>query len=160
MRIPGDKRSPFPDECGNRAGVFAEAVRDGDMDLAWSMLSRETRGMRMGVWATKNRVNMQDAYRAGYNSDHPMRAAMLDDFRKTVLSLWPLEDLTDLGISPTSYLDDVHAFAFLPFGMQEDTTEVEPGRAMNGLILPMLWEDDDWQVDLPGWRFLEVPEKG
>jgi len=26
------------------------------------------------------------------------------------------------------------------------------------LILPMLWEDDDWQVDLPGWRFLEVPE--
>ena len=117
MRIPGDKRSPFPDECGNRAGVFAEAVRDGEMDLAWSMLSKETRGMRMGVWATKNRVNMQDAYRAGYNSDHPLRAAMLDDFRSTVLSLWPLEDLTDLGISPTSYLDDMHAFAFLPFLM-------------------------------------------
>ena len=87
MRIPGDKRSPFPDECGNRAGVFAEAVRDGEMDLAWSMLSKETRGMRMGVWATKNRVNMQDAYRAGYNEGHPLRAAMLDDFRKTVLSL-------------------------------------------------------------------------
>ena len=64
MRIPGEKRSPFPDDCGNRAGVFAEAVRDGEMDLAWSLLSRETRGMRMGVWATLNRVNMQDAYRA------------------------------------------------------------------------------------------------
>jgi hypothetical protein len=23
----------------------------------------------------------------------------------------------------------------------------------------MLWEDDAWQVDLPGWRFLEVPDK-
>ena len=29
MRIPGEKRSPFPDDCGSRAGVFAEAVRDG-----------------------------------------------------------------------------------------------------------------------------------
>ena len=160
MRIPGEKRSPFPDECGNRAGAFAEAVRDGEMDLAWSMLSKETRGMRMGVWATRNQVDMQDAYRAGYNSDHPLRSAMLEDFRKTVLSLWPLEDLTDLGISPTSYVDDQHAFAFLPFGMQEDTTEVEHGRAMNGLILPMLWEDEDWQVDLPGWRFLDAPDKG
>ena len=44
-------------------------------------------------------------------------------------------------------------------GMEDATTEVEHGRAMHGLRLPMLWEDDDWQVDLPGWRFLEVPEK-
>ena len=160
MRIPGDKRSPFPDECGARAGIFAEAVRDGEMDLAWSMLSKETRGMRMGVWATRYRVDMQQAYRAGYNADHPMRASMLEDFRSTVLRLWPFEDLTDLGISPTSYVDDEHAFAFLPFGMKEDTTEVRRGRAMNGLILPMLWEDGDWKIDLPGWRFLEVPEEG
>ena len=153
MRIPGEKRSPYPDECGNRAGAFAEAVRLGDMDEAWSLLSKETRGMRMGVWATKNRVDMQQAYRAGYDARHPMRASMLDDFRNTVLSLWPLEDLTDLGISPTSYVDDRHAFAFLPFGMNEDTTEVTRGRAMNGLILPMLLEDEEWRVDLPGWRF-------
>ena len=159
MRIPGEKRSPFPDECGNRAGAFAEAVRSGDMDLAWSMLSKETRGMRMGVWATRNSVDMQHAYRAGYDPDHPMRPSMLEDFRSTVLRLWPLEDLTDLGISPTSYVDDQHAFAFLPFGMEEDTTEVEQGRSMRGLILPMLWEDDEWRVDLPGWRFLEVPEQ-
>ena len=159
MRIPGEKRSPFPDECGNRAGVFAEAVRDGDMETAWAMLSKETRGMRMGVWATRNRIDMQDAYRAGYNPEHPYRGPMLEDFRKTVLSLWPLEDLTDLGISPTSYVHDLHAFTFLPFGMEDDTTEVEHGRAMNGLILPMLLEDGEWRVDLPGWRFLEVPGK-
>ena len=77
MRIPGEKRSPFPDDCGSRAGEFAEAVRDGEMDQAWSMLSKETRGMRMGVWATRNRIDMQEAYRAGYNSDHPLRSAML-----------------------------------------------------------------------------------
>ena len=106
MPIPGDRRSPFPDECGNQAGIFAEAVRDGDMNLAWSVLSKETRGMRMGVWATRYRVDMQVAYRAGYNLEHPMRAAMLEDFRTTVLRLWPLEDLTDLGISPTSYVDN------------------------------------------------------
>ena len=89
MRIPGEKRSPFPDECGNRAGMFAEAVRDGHMDIAWSMLSKETRGMRMGVWATRYRIDMQVAYRAGYNAGHPMRSAMLEDFRTTVLRLWP-----------------------------------------------------------------------
>ena len=158
MTMPGEKRSPFPDECGNRAGIFAEAVRDGNMDLAWSMLSKETRGMRMGVWATRYRIDMQVAYRAGYNEGHPMRAAMLEDFRTTVLSLWPLEDLIDLGISPTSYIDDEHAFAFLPFGITEDNTEVRRGRAMNGLILPMLMEDGEWKVDLPGWRFMENPK--
>ena len=55
------------------------------MDLAWSMLSKETRGMRMGVWATRNNIDMQVAYRAGYEDDHPMRASMLEDFRSTVL---------------------------------------------------------------------------
>ncbi|MEK7807146.1 MAG: hypothetical protein AAB528_05365, partial [Chloroflexota bacterium] len=66
MRIPGDKRSQHPDECGHRAGVFAEAIRDNNMELAWSMLSKETRGMRLGVWATRNKIDMQLAYRAAY----------------------------------------------------------------------------------------------
>ena len=117
MRIPGEKRSAYPDECGQVAGTFAEAIRDNQMDLAWSMLSKETKGMRMGVWSTRNNIDMQIAYRAAYEPDHPQRSAMLDDFRDTVLRLWPLEDLTDLGVSPTSYLDDDHAFAFLPFAL-------------------------------------------
>jgi hypothetical protein len=25
---------------------------------------------------------------------------------------------------------------------------------MSAIILPMILEDDQWQVDLPGWRFL------
>jgi hypothetical protein len=110
--IPGEKRSQTPDECGHRAGVFAESIRDNDMELAWSLLSKETRGMRMGVWATRNNTDMQLAYRAAYDPDHPMRESMLEDFRTTVLRLWPLEDLTDLGVAPTSYVDDEHAFAF------------------------------------------------
>ena len=156
MQIPGKKRSQYPDECGNQAGVFAEAIRDNQMDLAWSLLSKETRGMRMGVWATRNNIDMQVAYRAGYDSDHPMRASLLEDFRSTVLRLWPLEDLSDLGVSPTSYLDDEHAFAFLPFGASRVVPRSSQGRMMNGLILPMLREDDQWRIDLPGWRFLEV----
>jgi hypothetical protein len=67
--------------------MFAEAVRDGDMDLAWSMLSKETRGMRLGVWATRNEIDMQIAYRAAYDSTHPQRQSMLEDFRNTVLHL-------------------------------------------------------------------------
>lgn len=53
MQMPGQKRSLYPDEVGTRAGLFAEAIRDGDMDRAWSILSKETRGMRMGgvCWA-------------------------------------------------------------------------------------------------------------
>ena len=156
MRIPGHKRFSDPDECGSRAGVFAEAVRDGDMDLAWSMLSKETRGMRLGVWATRNEIDMQVAYRAAYDSAHPQRQSMLEDFRNTVLRLWPLEDLTDLGISPTNYVDDEHAFAFLPFGVTTNADRLAHRRLMPGIILPMLLEDGEWQVDLPGWRFLET----
>ena len=160
MRIPGHKRFSDPDECGSRAGVFAEAVRDGDMELAWSMLSKETKGMRMGVWATRNDIDMQVAYRASYDSGHPQRAAMLDDFRTTVLRLWPLEDLTGLGISPTNYIDDEHAFAFLPFGLTLDVDRLAHRKLMPGIILPMLLEDGEWRVDLPGWRFLEVEGPG
>ena len=160
MRIPGQKRSLYPDEVGNRAGVFAEAVRDGNMDLAWSMLSKETRGMRMGVWATRNSIDMQAAYRAAYDSGHPMRAAMLEDFRTTVLRLWPLEDLSDLGVAPTNYVDDEHAFAFLPFGITQDTSVVHESQMMSGLIIPMLFENGQWQVDLPSWRFLDTENQG
>ncbi len=136
--------------------MFAEAVRDNRMDLAWSMLSKETRGMRMGVWATRNNIDMQIAYRAGYDTEHPMRESLLEDFRSTVLRLWPLEDLTDLGVSPTNYLDDYHAFAFLPFGMSKVAPQTQRRRMLNGLILPMLLEDGDWVVDLPGWRFYDA----
>jgi hypothetical protein len=160
MRIPGQKRSLYPDEVGSRAGMFAEAVRDGSMDLAWSMLSKETRGMRLGVWATRNSIDMQAAYRAAYDSGHPMRVSMLEDFRTTVLRLWPLEDLSDLGVAPTNYIDDEHAFAFLPFGVTADTSVVHESRMMSGLIIPMLLEDGQWQVDLPGWRFLDAGNQG
>jgi hypothetical protein len=160
MRIPGQKRSLSPDEVGARAGEFAEAIRTGNMDLAWSMLSKETRGMRMGVWATRNNIDMQLAYRAGYDSSHPQRASMLEDFRTTVLRLWPLEDLADLGISPTSYVDDQHAFVFLPFGVTTQTSVIARRRLMSGLIIPMLLEEGQWRVDLPGWRFLPTKEQG
>ena len=156
MQIPGHKRSQNPDECGNRAGIFAEAVRDSQMELAWSMLSKETRGVRMGVWATRNNVDMQIAYRAAYDSGHPSRADLLEDFRTTVLRLWPLEDLTGLGVAPTSYVDDEHAFAFLPFGVTSDVARVARRRLMSGLIIPMLLEGGEWRVDLPGWRYLDV----
>lgn len=159
MRIPGNRRSQEPDEVGQRAGLFAESIRDGDMDLAWSMLSKETRGMRMGVWATRNSIDMQVAYRAAYDADHPMRPSLLDDFRTTVLRLWPLEDLTDLAAAPTRYVDDVHAFVFLPFGVMDETV-VQHSTLMSGLVIPMLLEESLWQVDLPGWRFLDSSERG
>lgn len=158
MRIPGHRRSQEPDVVGQRAGLFAESIRDGDMDLAWSMLSKETRGMRLGVWATRNDIDMQVAYRAAYDAGHPMRPSMLDDFRTTVLRLWPLEDLTDLAAAPTRYVDDTHAFVFLPFGVMDDETVVPRSRLMSGLVIPMLLEDAAWQIDLPGWRFLDHPQ--
>ena len=156
MRMPGHRRSREPDQVGQRAGLFAESIRDGDMDLAWSMLSKETRGMRLGVWATRLSIDMQVAYRAAYDANHPMRASLLDDFRTTVLRLWPLEDLYELAAAPTRYVDDVHAFVFLPFGVADETL-VQHSRLMSGLMIPMLLEDAQWQVDLPGWRFYDPP---
>jgi len=156
MWIPGEQRSPYPDEVGARAGVFAAAIRDNDMEQAWGMISKETRGMRCGVWATQNNIDMQQAYRAAYHPPHPMRTDLLADLRHIVLRHWPLEDLDDLGVTPTRYVDDVHAFAFLPFGVTSDATWIAHRRVMAGVILPMVLEDAQWQVDLPGWRFLQV----
>ena len=154
MRIPGTKRSLSPDKCGLRAGQFAEAVRDNDMHTAWNMLSRESQGVRQGIWATQKGIDLQVVYRAAHDLDHPMAPLMMEDFRDTILKMWPLEDLTDLGVAPTSYLDDYRAFAFLPFGMTHDQ-QVMPsaGGMMNGIIIPMLLEDGEWKIDLPGWRF-------
>ena len=152
MRIPGTRRSSVPDDCGMKAGQFAEAVRD-DIQAAWEMLSRESRGVRQGVWATQKKIDLQVVYRVAHSPSHPMFQLMMEDFRKTVLKMWPLEDLTDLGVAPTSYIDDAHAFAFLPFGVTEDQERVSKSKAMSGLIIPMLLEDGDWKVDLPGWRF-------
>jgi hypothetical protein len=143
-----------PDVVGHRAGVFVAAIRDGDMEQAWAMLSKETRGMRYGVWAARNHIDMQVAYRAAYDPAHPQRVSLLADLRQIVVRYWPLEDLTDLGVAPTRYIDDTHAFAFLPFGVMEDMSVVQRRRLMTGVILPMLLEDGQWQVDLPGWRFM------
>ena len=159
MRIPGEKRSFSPDEVGTRAGVFATAIRDGEMHQAWSMLSKETRGIRIGVWATRNNVDLQIAYRAAYDAKHPMRDALLADFRQTVLRYWPLDDLDDLGVAPTNYVDDKRAFAFPPFGMTYDARVIVQRRLMPGLIIPMLLEDGQWQVDLPSWLFFEVGQE-
>ena len=56
-------------------------------------------------------------------------------------------------MAPTSYVDDDHAFAFLPFGVTEDQQVVQKSSLKAGLIVPMLLEDGEWKVDLPGWRF-------
>jgi hypothetical protein len=80
----------------------------------------------------------------------------LTDFRQIVLRYWPLEDLADLGVTPTRYVNDTHAFAFLPFGVTDDMSMVRRRRLMTGVILPMRLEDGEWQVDLPSWRFLEL----
>ena len=153
MGIPGKKRSAFSDECGVRAGQFAEAVRDNDMTSAWDMLSRESQGVRQGVWATQKGIDLQVVYRAAHNPQHPMFQLMMEDLRVAILKMWPLEDLTDLGVAPTSYIDDYHTFAFLPFGVTEDQEVMTKGTVMPGLVIPMFLEDGQWKVDLPGWRF-------
>jgi hypothetical protein len=156
MQIPGEQRSPYPDDVGYRAGLFVAAIREDDMERAWTLLSRETRGMRLGVWATQQHIDMQIAYRAAYDETHPMRAALLADLRQIVLRFWSLKRLDNLGIAPTRYVDDTHAFAFLPFGMTTDAAWIIHRRVMAGVILPMLLEEGEWQVDLPGWRFFQA----
>ena len=153
MRIPGKKRSASPDESGCRAGQFAEAVRDNSMAAAWDMLSKESQGVRQGVWATQKGIDLQLVYRAAHDTQHPMSKPMMDDLRESILKLWPLEDLTDLGIAPTSYVDDYYCFAFLPFGVTEGRQVMRKSTVMSGLVIPMILEDGLWKVHLPGWRF-------
>ena len=79
MRIPGKKRSLYPDECGIRAGQFAESVRD-NIATAWDMLSKESQGVRQGVWATQKNIDLQIVYRAAHDPGHPMFQHMMEDF--------------------------------------------------------------------------------
>ena len=152
MRIPGSRRSNAPDACGLAAGCFAEAVRDGTMAVAWKMLSKESRGVRQGVWATERGIDLQAVYQAANDPSHPLFQPLLEDFRKAVLKYWPLEDLFDLGVAPTSYVDDLHAFAFLPMGIGDGQEETRKPVLKSGLIIPMLLEDGAWRVNLPGWK--------
>ena len=83
----------------------------------------------------------------------------MKEFRYTILSLLPLDDPTELQVAPPTYLDDDHAFAYLPFGMTDDESKVSRGRMMSRLIVPMLLEDSEWRVVLPSWRLLEQPRQ-
>ena len=152
MRVPGRRLNNSPDECGNQAGRFAESIRDHHMDRAWELLSKESKGVRQGIWGTENKIDLQLVYQAAHDPSHPMYKQMMEDFRKAVLKYWPLEDLSDLGVAPTSYIDANHAFAFLPFSMTNNHELAEKGTVRNGLIIPMLLEEGSWKVDLPGWR--------
>ena len=122
------------------------------MNSAWDLLSRESRGVRQGIWGTERGIDLQQVYQAANDSSHPLREPMLNDFRKAVLKYWPLEDLSGLGVAPTRYIDDTNAFAFLPTGVDDERDEMQGPTLKSGLIIPMLWEDDTWKVNLPGWR--------
>ena len=154
MPIPGQRRSLYPDQCGIRASKFAEAIRHNDMTTAWHLLSKESKGVRQGIWATQNEIDLQLVYRAAYDTQHYIFPSMMADFRSAVLKYWPLEDLSNLGMAPTSYIDDQHAFAFLPVDVFDDHEVVCGQSKKPGLIIPMLLEDGEWKVDLPGWRFV------
>ena len=153
MEIPGYRKSSTPDEAGLVAGKFAEAVRDSDMLTAWNILSLESKGIRQGVWATHNNIDLQIVYKAAHDPYHPLFESMMYDLRNTILNMWPLEDLTDLGVAPSKYIDDQHAFAFLPFGIVRDQHRAPHGSFVPGLIIPMLLESGTWKVDLPSWRY-------
>ena len=75
---------------------------------------------------------------------------MLDDFRKAVLKYWPLEDLFDLGVAPTSYVDDLHAFAFLPMGIGDDQEETQK---------PVLKSGPDYSDVAGGWCMEGEPSR-
>lgn len=122
------------------------------MPVAWNLLSKESRGVRQGIWATERGVDLQHVYQAANDSSHPLFQPLLDDFRNAVLRYWPLEDLYNLGVAPTSYVDDLNAFAFLPTGLDDAPVDTDKPVLKSGLIIPMLWEDGAWKVNLPGWR--------
>ena len=125
------------------------------------MLSKETRGMRFGVWATRQHIDMQIAYRAAYDVTHPIGVLLvLEDFRHTVLQSWSLEALNDLGITPTRYVDDP-CFCLPPlWGDERRDLDYAPPPSGRRDLAHVAREDGEWQVDLPGWRFLQVGLKG
>ena len=57
------------------------------MPCAWDMLSKESRGVRQGVWAEQRGVDLQQVYRAAYDREHPMFQPLMEGFREAILKL-------------------------------------------------------------------------
>lgn len=153
MRIPGDIRKGLPDECGARAGEFVQMVRENQMWFAWHRMSKESQGMWEGIWLTRKRFRAVDIYKEIGGYTEATFRPLLDDLRAGLFIDWGLENLTNLGVAPTRYLDDYRALVPLIIGVSEVTLISKP-TVLPQITIPMILEDKQWNFHFPGYGWL------
>ena len=153
MYVRGDTKSSMPDDCGAKAAKFVEMVHNKDMWLAWNFLSNESKGIWEGICLTRKGLEPMDVYRAADIQDNELFDTMLDDLYGELLKNWGQDNIVNLGIAPTKYLDDQRALVRLVIGVSEAFV-VEQETALPIIIIPLIFEDYQWKIHIPGYGWL------
>ena len=98
-----------------------------------------------------------EGYEVGQDADNRQFAGMVCDFAQGLTADWGWNNLQELAVLPTRYLDSRRAFALLMVGAKETFIIDEP-TVVPSIYVPMLREDGDWKVHLPGFAWRERPE--
>jgi hypothetical protein len=154
--VPGTLVSSIPDDCSWAAVNFATAIRNGDTNAIWHLLSKESRAMQVGVWAVRNGYQPRDVYGVGERG-HPLHLTLVSAIAKDFVVDWASERLESLAALPARYLDNVRAWARVATGITEPALFTQT-TAIHALLLPMIFEDGAWRVHVFGYGWPEQPE--
>ncbi len=147
--IPGFTRSDGPDDIGFTALAFVTAVRDDNYARVWGLLTKESRGLAAGYWIASRRRLLRDVYEIARSTSHPEFDALFSDFCEGLRVDWGAENLEQLAVAPTKFLDERRALIRLAIGVSEPTLYEKP-TAIPAVLVPMLLEDREWKFHLPG----------
>lgn len=156
QKVPGISTSNSPDECGFAAAKFVESVRDSDWATVWMLLSKESRGMSVGVWAERSGRQLRDVYGVADDPSHPLYGELMGMVVGDFTIDWGWKNIQTPAVCPTRYLASNRAWVRVPTKVTEPTLITEP-TAMHMLLLPMQFEDGMWRVHFSGFAWPEQP---
>jgi len=130
------------------AAAFLRALADGDLEAAWSRLSRESRGLLEGRYAAQAHIPLHHAAAVGAETGDARIAAVVGPLRDAALAvIGGAEPLLALAVSAARLVDRTTAFVLLlPDLGEEHIVREEEWRP--AYLLAFVHESREWLVDL------------
>jgi len=130
------------------AAAFLRALADGDLEAAWSRLSRESRGLLEGRYAAEVRIPLHHAASVGADAGDARIGAVVGPLREAALAVaGGAAHLLALGVSAARLVDRSTAFVLLlPDVGEERIVREEEWRPAH--LLAFVHESREWLVDL------------
>lgn len=130
------------------ASTFLRALAEGDHPVIWARLSRESRGLLEGRYATTARIALHRAAAVEADGADARLAEAVGPIRASALGvLGGAEKLLTLGVSAARLVDRGTAFVLLlpDFG-EERIVAQDDWRPAH--VLAFVYESREWLVDL------------